>query len=226
VILGNLLSRLARFGRLIGTHRRSWIQVRRPFERMGTEYDGYAVCPDGLGPDSVVYSIGVGEDISFDLEVIEKWGASVFAFDPTPRSIAWVRGQEVPSCFRFFEYGIAGFDGRATFSPPENPEHVSHTILKRSSTADRAISVDFRRLATVMDELGHDRIDVLKMDIEGAEYDVIDDIVKMNLDVGQFLIEFHGRFPGVGTRRTRRPPRRLVARDTDCSTLTGTCIAS
>ena len=35
-----------------------------------------------------------------------------------------------------------------------------------------------------MGELGHDRIDLLKMDIEGAEYEVIRDVVESGVDVG------------------------------------------
>jgi len=34
---------------------------------------------------AVVYSLGIGEDISFDLALIEKYGARVHAFDPTPK---------------------------------------------------------------------------------------------------------------------------------------------
>ena len=54
-----------------------------------------------------------------------------------------------------------------------------------------------------MQELGHDHIHIVKMDIEGAEYDVIEDIYQSNVRPDQMLIEFHHRFPGVGTLKTR-----------------------
>ncbi len=38
---------------------------------LGTSYGGYEVLPALLGRDSVVYSVGIGEDISFDLGLIE-----------------------------------------------------------------------------------------------------------------------------------------------------------
>ena len=49
-----------------------------------------------------------------------------------------------------------------------------------------------------MRELGHSNIDILKMDIEGAEYTVIDDIINSGIRPLQILIEFHHKFPDVG----------------------------
>jgi len=43
---------------------------------------------------------------------------------------------------------------------------------------------------------------VLKLDIEGAEYGVIADVLGSGVDVGQWLVEFHHRFRGVGWKRT------------------------
>jgi FkbM family methyltransferase len=170
-----------------------------PTERHGSAYGGWTIHPP-LDHDSVIYSFGVGEDISFDLALIERYGVTVHAFDPTPRSIAWVREQRPPAGFRLHEYGLAAYDGVATFHPPANPDHISHSMLDRAG-GSAPIEVPVRRLATAMAELGHDRIDLLKMDIEGAEYTVLEDIA--GLPIGQILVEFHHRFKDVGVERTR-----------------------
>lgn len=180
------------------------VQVSCPKEYLGTEYGGWCINPTEITKDSVIYSFGVGEDISFDLAMIEEFGVKVYAFDPTPKSINWVKSQDVPKEFSLHEYGIAGYDGIARFNPPENPDHVSCTMLDRPSTADRAIEVKVYRLNTIMNMLGHSRIDVLKMDIEGAEYSVIEDLVSLDSDIRQVLIEFHHRFENVGEMATRR----------------------
>ena len=171
---------------------------------MGTEYGESYVSLRGLGSASIAYSFGVGEDVSFDLGLIERTGLTVHAFDPTPRSIAWVARQTLPPQFVMHGVGLAAFDGMARFRPPENPAHVSHTLLERERTEHAAIEVPVRRVGTLMRELGHSRIDVLKMDIEGAEYEVIDDIVESNVTIDQMLIEFHHHLPGVPISRTRR----------------------
>ena len=62
-------------------------------ERIGSEYGGWDVNTETIDKHSTVYSFGVGEDASFDIALIEKFGLTVHAFDPTPRSIEWVRGR-------------------------------------------------------------------------------------------------------------------------------------
>ncbi len=41
------------------------------------------------------------------------------------------------------------------------------------------------------------------MDIEGAEYDVVDDICNTSIRPKQILIEFHHRYPSVGIHKTK-----------------------
>ncbi|MCL5104803.1 MAG: FkbM family methyltransferase, partial [Armatimonadetes bacterium] len=180
-------------------------------ERHGTAYGGWWICPDGLNPDSTVYSFGIGEDISFDLSVIDKYGVTVEAFDPTPRSLEHVRRQNVPALFHVHDTALAAHDGEELFYPPENVEHVSHTLLDKPQTATRALKVKVQRLSTIMETLGHDRIDILKMDIEGSEYEVIRDILDSKIDVDQILVEFHhNTYPGITVAQTQEMVDRLV----------------
>ena len=62
-----------------------------------------------------------------------------------------------------------------------------------------------------MPQLGHERIDVLKMDIEGAEYDVLPDILSSGLVVDQILVEFHHRLVVDGAAKTQDAVRLLRA---------------
>jgi FkbM family methyltransferase len=162
----------------------------------------WTFCPERLSETSIVYSFGVGEETSFDRELIHQFRATVHAFDPTPRSIAWLRTQTLPDQFVFHPYGVAAQDGLRRFIPPRNRRHVSHTLLERDSPWD-AIEVPVQRLGTIMQTLGHRRIDLLKMDIEGAEYEVLNDLLDSGIAVQQLLIEFHHRWPEVGITRTK-----------------------
>ena len=187
------------------------VQIDVPTVTYGTEYGAWSICPDRLDRDSIVYSVGIGTDISFDLALIEHHGVTVHAFDPTPGSIAWLERQELPSRFKWRQVGLAAYDGQATFFPPDNPEWISYTMLPRQPADGRPIQVEVRRLSTLMRDLGHQRVDVLKMDVEGVEYDLIDDILASGVDIGQWLIEFHHRFSDVGIERTRDAVAKLNA---------------
>jgi FkbM family methyltransferase len=178
-------------------------QIKCAQIKLGNEGACWCVCPQDLSALSVVYSIGVGEDISFDLALIQRFGSQVHAFDPTPRSIEWLQSQTVPPEFVFHAYGVAGFDGSCAFLPPENPAHVSHTIVKQESSRP-AIEVPVQRLGTIMKLLGHGQIDLLKMDIEGAEYGVLADLLAHRIRVKQLLVEFHHRWPHIGVEKTKQ----------------------
>jgi FkbM family methyltransferase len=180
------------------------VQVRRRLERFGSEYGGYYLDPARIDRSSVVYSLGVGEDISFDLALIERFGVHVHAFDPTPRVREWLRSQSVSEQFHFHDVGIADFDGEVDFHLPPRKDYVSHSIVPAREYSTETIRVPVIRLRTAMQRLGHDRIDLLKLDIEGAEYGVIEDFLREGSRVEQILIEFHHRLSSVGIRKTRR----------------------
>ncbi len=188
------------------------VQVQRPLQKHGSDYGGWHIDPTNINAESIVYSFGVGEDISFDLSLIQTFGCQVYAFDPTPKSIAWANKQILPPQFHFFDYGIADYDGQTTFNPPINPDHVSYTMLTRPETSSKAIQVPVYRLQTIMNRLGHNHIDLLKMDVEGAEYAVLQQFNQSEPEVDQLLVEFHHRFESVGWQSTRTAIKTLNQR--------------
>lgn len=168
----------------------------------GDKYAAWTIVPDLLDEDSIVYSFGVGDNISFDLALINHIDLTVYAFDPTPKSIDWIATQKLPKQFVLNPIGLADYDGKAKFHPPVNPSHISATMLEREETINESYKVEVRTLDTIMKELGHNYLNILKMDIEGMEYGVIENMKKFNLKPAQLLIEFHHRFKGVGAKKT------------------------
>jgi hypothetical protein len=100
------------------------------------------------------------------------------------------------------EYGIGGRDGTALLVPPDNPAHISHRVAGRGDENRPAIELPIQRLSTVMRKLGHSRITLLKLDVEGAEYSVISDLLELKIDVAQLVLEFHHQLKGYGLRDT------------------------
>lgn len=177
----------------------------------GAESGMWTLCPSALDSQSVIYSFGVGDEITFDLALIERLGAKVHAFDPTPRSVEWVKNQNVPKEFCFHEFGLAAYDGSIKFYPPKKRTSSHFTPVKRFHSAGETECVEcpVHRLSTVMNDLGHDHVDLLKIDIEGGEYDVIDDFLGEGIRVGQLLMEFHHCYSTIPYSRTRDAISRL-----------------
>lgn len=180
--------------------------------KFGSDYGGWSVITQRLNTNSIVYSFGIGEDISFDLGLMETVKCRVHAFDPTPKSLAWLGKQKLPDLFSYYGVGLAAHDGNVRFHLPKNPEHVSGSVHSASHLQEtQAVDVSMLRLQTIRAFLRHTHIDLLKMDIEGSEYAVIDDLLRDNDKPNQLLIEFHHRFESIGADQTRQAIHKLQA---------------
>lgn len=170
---------------------------------LGSSYGGWTVIPSLLGPQSVVYSVGVGSDISFDLAMIDRFGCAVHAFDPTPMARDWIAQQALPAQLHFHALGLADQDAVVGFAAPLQEGWDSFSLPPEGTEAPLT-ECPVRRLESLMAELGHARVDVLKMDIEGFEYGVIDDVLAGPVRPGQWLIEFHHTMMHFTPDQTRR----------------------
>jgi FkbM family methyltransferase len=163
-----------------------------PLTRLG----GWSLAMEAVDPRQPVYSFGVGDRIDWDLELIRRCGATVHAFDPTPGSVAWVARQQLPPQFVFHDLGISNFDGELDFHPPRRAGNTHYSQERRLKLFDPRPPVKgrVRRLATIMRELGHTRLGVLKLDVEGSEFDAIPDLIDSSIEVDQLLVEIHYHF--------------------------------
>jgi FkbM family methyltransferase len=179
---------------------------------LGTDYGGWPLLITHTPRSARVYSFGVGEDISFDLAAIDRFDVTIDAFDPTPRSLEWINQQKLPDAFRFHSVGLAANDGEVEFFAPEKAQNVSYSA-KPATHSDLGLKVKapVKRLETLIAELGGTPPDILKMDIEGFEYAVIEDILAGCVRPQQWLIEFHHRMYNIGNDKTQDAVAKLKA---------------
>ena len=175
---------------------------------------------DGLNHDSIIYCVGAGEDISHDIELAHKLNSDVFIFDPTPRAIEHINyikklleGQEEfkpnpafgggaaeyldliiksridSNKIYFYDYGLHTENIIAKFYKPSNEEYVSHSVIK-GMKSDNYINVKMKTLKTIMEELKHDNVDLLKIDIEGVECDVLEQMIHDNIYPKYLSVDF------------------------------------
>jgi hypothetical protein len=129
---------------------------------------------DGL----VIYSFGINGESSFEAEMLDRVpSARIWGYDFSVEG--W--GKQIPTSERhrtFFRKVGLGKEDKHEASPP------------------------FYTLPTLMKENGHTYIDILKIDIEGSEYDALDTFMdafdgmqsasgNSVLPIGQVMIELH-----------------------------------
>lgn len=165
----------------------------------GTEYGGFYLPMNFEIDNSIVYSFGIGEDISFSEAMIKK-GGIVYAFDPTPKAIKYVEGHKIFSNpnFHFFPYGLSDKDEKEIFYLPKRNDWISGSvILHHYVDSENIVEAEMKTLRSIMQELGHDHIDILKMDIEGSEFKVVKNLMNpkaKTIDFKACLMETHERF--------------------------------
>ena len=123
-----------------------------------------------MGPEAVIYSGGVGEDITFEQQLIQRFGVKIHIFDPAPvaaRTIALANTGGLLSkplglaASRAAKFSIGGGAGSSTWFKAGGGEALPCTRLSREMKMN-----------------GHDSIDLLKIDIEGFEYEVLEDCLE------------------------------------------------
>lgn len=181
---------------------------------VGSITHGYKVPADYLTSSSVCYCVGAGTDISLDVELVTRFKAKVFIFDPMPYALAHfealVSSAQEGKFFtadnydQSYQYAIAAselgnvkycatgvWNEKKTirFYSPTKETYAGHSITNLQNTTGY-LEAPVDKLANIMSELGHRYIDLLKLEIEGSEYTVIDDVLADNLDVKIILVEF------------------------------------
>lgn len=146
--------------------------------------------PEGPAPHGgIAYSAGIGTNC--DVEVyLSRIGYEVWCFDPTPD----VEGNivlplEQNPHLHFMPVAVGLEDGEAVFhqSRPGRPLYT----LEPGNHRGVDITVPVLPVWTIMHNLGHPRIDLLKMDIEGSEADVIQQVLDAGVRPDVLMIEWH-----------------------------------
>jgi FkbM family methyltransferase len=183
--------------------------------KLGTEYGGW-ILPNYLGLDenSIIYSAGVGEDMSFDLLLWNKLKSKIVLIDPTIRAIQYF--QEIQHYFNdnqnykekfkntylndlnfkpnfedfcYIDKALWNKNEKLKFFKQSNPLYVSQSLIENMYTNDY-YEVETITLIEIMKKFSHTKIDLLKMDIEGAEINVLENMLNNNIFPKFLLIEF------------------------------------
>lgn len=158
---------------------------------LGTAYGGWKIPEGAISAGQICYCVGSGGDISFDRELMHRYGAVVRAVDPVEiferLALEETAGE---SLFTFRRAAVTAKDG-----PLRMQTH--HEAASSSLSAaglyegDKWVEVEGRTIQSLMREFGDERIDLLKLDLEGMEYEVVPTLDLVELGVSVFSIQLH-----------------------------------
>ena len=186
-------------------------------EKLGTNYGGWYIPTDiNLNADSIIYSGGVGEDISFDLLLSDKFNCNVVLIDPTKRAIKhydevveyyntkmWNFSGDIQKDYKtyidklqpnfdkikYIEKGLWNEQKKLNFYKQDNSRYVSQSLIE-NMFGSNYYNVDVDCIKNIMNENNHSKIDLLKLDIEGAEIEVLNNMLDDNIYPKYLCIEF------------------------------------
>jgi FkbM family methyltransferase len=97
-----------------------------------------------------------------------------------------------PTNLVFEPIGIYNKDDFLEFYFPNNDEYVSCSLETYGRNSNKYIKVPVKKVETIMKENNHSKIDVLKIDIENAEYDVLMNMFDSIIFPTYICIDFDG----------------------------------
>jgi hypothetical protein len=192
------------------------------FIRLGSRYGGWSICSCALHiQDNEFYiGAGVGEDISFDIELIHQFNLQGLLIDPTSRANShiqkyfespenlnpkkyasgglqeidsYISDLKIKSRLRFINMALWIDDAGINLTAPRNTSGVSFHLY------DTKFNKKKRHFPTVSQEEifkqvpkldSEPKFSIYKLDIEGSELKILRDFVKRKTSPRQLLVEF------------------------------------
>jgi hypothetical protein len=138
--------------------------------RLGALHDGGYICLDDFAETRAALSLGINDDVTWDIDLIDRNNKTTV-----------------------FQYDH-------TVDGPPNPNH--NFKFHKTRIVPNRNSEDGVTIEQIVSAYRICRTDkpILKMDIEGSEWDVFDEMPESTLNIfSQILVEFHG-FEHIGTK--------------------------
>jgi FkbM family methyltransferase len=146
-----------------------------------------------------VISGGAGNDISFEVDLIRRFGTRVHLFDPSPTGAITVQRMQPKTGLMYHPFGLAGTDGEIAFA---HPTEATEGSFRLASGVEADVSFPCIKLSAWLRKQGIEEISLLKIDIEGFEYEVLPDLIGAGFRPDQIAVEFHHFMPGFSRRET------------------------
>ena len=186
----------------------------------GSKINSWKIFPKYINNDAVLFSCGSGEDITFEIELINKFNLHCFLIDPTPKAKDYylklignlgktktkeyndLGSQPIETYnlknfkknkIKFIEKAVSDKTEKdLKFYKPKIKNYISHSLIinPNINLNKEFILVDTVKLKDLMEGNKITKIDILKLDIEGVECKVLNDLLQSKIFPKQICVEF------------------------------------
>ena len=143
-----------------------------------------------LNSDSTVWDVG-GFQGQWAQEIHDIYGSQVSIFEAHPGYIDYLKERfDGHQAITVYPYGLGAVSRRDTITDDDDSSSISNPVSRQT------LGVDIRDVLDVMREISPDGIDLMKLNIEGAEYEVLNRLLEQNKfrDIRCLQIQFHDFF--------------------------------
>lgn len=151
---------------------------------------------DRFSADSTIVDVGCGSEAEFCIHMDRAYSAKTYGVDPTRKHAEALARIESSTKGRFKHIPKAVASSAQNLTFFESVENESGSIRQDHRNVEndtvRSYEVESLTLTSLREEIGRESVDFLKLDLEGAEYDLLPSVKKEDLlPFQQVFIEFH-----------------------------------
>lgn len=145
--------------------------------------------------DSIIVDVGCCNKPDLSIIFMETFDVFAYGVDPTKKHFEDLKGvsKKYPK-FKHLPFAVAEKDQTLTFYESKDNDSGSLMTNHKNVQKDRIESyeVDAITVSTLLQKIDAEYIDFLKLDLEGAEFALLEKVNKSDFQsVGQLYIEFH-----------------------------------
>jgi FkbM family methyltransferase len=180
--------------------RRRWFENRMErlesepmdgLQPLGSDYGYWVVPVDWIDSSWTCYCVGAGGDITFERELLARYAPTVRSFEPDEDYVGRIE-VSAEDAERFSAYRMA-------ITPADGPIRMQRTHIPGSRSlspvhlyeTEEYVEVPGRSLRSLMEEFGDDSVELLKVDVEGGEYELVPTLDLAGMGVRVFCIQLH-----------------------------------
>lgn len=156
----------------------------------------------GFDHRSVVIDVG-GETGVWSMQIYEKYAPQLKIYEPNPHSVKVLQERFKDKHAEIFPFGLGASDHTCLLSNDGMGSSVFKT--SRNYQESEKIEVRIRDVRDVFDELDLPEVDLMKINIEGGEYELLPRMIETDLirRIKVIRIQFHDWIPNAFAMRRK-----------------------